>query len=82
MENATVDPGGQQGGQKVQVQPLLPCTRDKRTALLVRQRARLHAPSRSLVPPSLGVWYHRKASQRQQADKHEFQASVPKDARV
>ena len=78
MEMVLLTPRGQQGGQKVLVQLLLPCTGVKRTALLVREQASLpwlRLTHRS--PPSLGIQSYGKASQRQWADMCEIQSPTP-----
>ena len=77
----TVDPG-QRGGQKVLVQPLLPCTGVRQAALLARQRVRLlrlflvHR-----TPPSPGIWHQGKDSHKQLEETHEYQSPSPSDSR-
>ena len=70
-------------GAKALVCPLLPCTGNKRIALLARQWVRL--PWLPLIPrsaPSPGIWYCGKAPQRQWTGMRLFQSPVPNDAIV
>ena len=78
MENATVDPGGWQGGQKALVQPLLPCIGVQRTALLAKQRARLPwVPLIRRSPSSPGIWYHERPARGSRQTRVSFSLQSP-----
>lgn len=78
----TVDPGGQRGGQKVLVQPLLPCTEFRQAAMLARQQVRqLRLFLIHRTPPSPGIWHQGKDSHKQLEDTHEYHSPSPSDSR-
>ena len=72
-------PGGMQGGQQALTWQLVPCTEDSTTG---EAEARLHGSLTPQVPSSPGIFYHWKASQRQQGDMPEFQSVIPNDATI